>query len=165
MSATDSRLTLHSCVRDLWVAVAELVLSCNDDQPEEGDLASAEQVAQLTVEIQARLADVLAGFAGGPPVTREDALNELCRVERLIRDAGVIYWRDLRAYGPVRQLRGSTRRRGGAWPSWWSGVEQSLERCEGPLVAVDEAVGTAWHELMIPPLSEATRTNVPRRSL
>ena len=54
---------LHRAVRDLWLAVAELVLSTNDDQPEESDLASAEHVAQLAVEIQARLAEAMATFS------------------------------------------------------------------------------------------------------
>ena len=135
-------------MRDLWLAVAELVLSTNDDQPEESDLASAEHVAQLAVEIQARVAEALAGFAGGPPASTEDALRELCDVERLVREAGLIYWRDL-ARTPRLELRSSTqRRRRGAWPSWWSGVEQSLERCEEPLVAAGHAVGAAWHELV-----------------
>lgn len=164
MTADDSRTALHRAVRDLWLAVAELVLSTNDDQPEESDLASAEHVAQLAVEIQARLAEALAWFAGGPPASTGDALRELGGVERLLREAGLIYWRDLRAHGPVSQLRGSTRRRRGAWPSWWSGVEQSLERCEEPLIAAGRAVGTAWHELLIPPPTETTRTNISRRS-
>jgi hypothetical protein len=160
----DSRVALHLAMRDLWTAVAELVLSTNDDQPEESDLAAAEHVAQLAVEIQARLAEALARFAGTPPASTRDALCELRDLERLLREAGLIYWRDLRAYGPVSQLRGSTRRRGGAWPSWWSGVEQSLERCEEPLVAAGQAVGTVWHELVIAPPSGTTRTNIPRRS-
>jgi hypothetical protein len=160
----DSRVALHLAMRNLWTAVAELVLSTNDDQPEESDLAAAEHVAQLAVEIQGRLAEALARFAGGPPASTGDALRELRDLERLLREAGLIYWRDLRAYGPVSQLRGSTRRRGGAWPSWWSGVEQSLERCEEPLVAAGQAVGTVWHELVIAPPSGTTRTNIPRRS-
>jgi hypothetical protein len=164
MTVDDCRATLHRAVRDLWNAVAELVLSTNDDQPEESDLAAAEQVAQLAVEIQARLAEALAGFAGGPLASSEDALRELFDLERLLREASLIYWRDLRAHGPVSQLRGSTRRRGGAWPSWWSGVEQSLERCEEPLVAAGQAVGIAWRELVIPPPTETTRTNISRRS-
>jgi hypothetical protein len=164
VTVDDSRAALHRAVRDLWAAVAELVLTTNDDQPEESDLASAEHVAQLTVEIQARLAEALARFAGGPPASTEDALRELLDLERLLREASLIYWRDLRAHGPVSQLRGSTRRRRGAWPSWWSGVEQSLERCEEPLVAVGQAVGGAWHELVIPPPAETTRTNISRRS-
>ena len=164
MTVDDSRAALQRAVRDLWNAVAELVLSTNDDQPEEGDLAAAEQVAQLAVEIQARLAEALAGFAGGPLASSEDALRELFDLERLLREASLIYWRDLRAHGPVSQLRGSTRRRGGAWPSWWSGVEQSLERCEEPLVAGGQAVSTAWHELLTPPPTETTRTKISRRS-
>src|SRR5262249_39112850 len=155
---------LHRAVRDLWNAVAELILSTNDDQPEEGDLAAAEQVAQLAVEIQARLAEALAGFTGGPLASTEDVLRELFDLERLLREASLIYWRDLRAHGPVSQLRGSTRRRGGAWPSWWSGVEQSLERCEESLVSAGQAVSTTWHELLIPPPTEAARTNTSRRS-
>jgi hypothetical protein len=164
MTVDDSRAALHRAVRDLWNAVAELVLSTNDDQPEESDLAAAEQVAQLAVEIQARLAEALAGFAGGLPATVEDALRELADLERLLREASLIYWRDLRAYGPVSQLRGSTRRRGGAWPSWWSGVEQSLQRCEEPLVAAGQAVSTVWHELLTPPPTKPPRTNISRRS-
>jgi hypothetical protein len=164
VTVDDSRAALHRAVRDLWTAVAELVLSTNDDQPEESDLASAEHVAQLAVEIQARLAEALARFAGGPPASTEDALRELADLERLLREASLIYWRDLRAYGPVSQLRSSTRRRRGAWPSWWSGVEQSLQRCEAPLVAAGQAVSTAWRELVIPPPTETTRTNTSRRS-
>lgn len=151
MTVDDSRAALGRAARDLWLAVAELVLNTNDDQPEQSDLAAAEHVAQLALEIQARLADLLAKLAGNPPASIEDALRELCDVERLVREAGLIYWRDLRAHGPVAQLRGSTRRRSGAWPSWWSGVEQSLERCEKPLVAAGHAVGAAWHELVTPP--------------
>ncbi|WP_344114834.1 hypothetical protein [Kribbella alba] len=164
MTVDDSRAALQVALRDLWLAVAELVLNTNDDQPEESDLASAEHVAQLAVEIQGRLAEALARFDGSPPASVEEAMRELCDVERLVREAGLIYWRDLRAHGPVSQLRGSTRRRGGAWPSWWSGVEQSLERCEEPLVAAGQAVGAAWHELVTPPPTDTTRTNISRRS-
>lgn len=154
MTVDDSRAALHRAMRELWDAVTELVLSTNDDQPEESDLASAEHVAQLAIEVQGRLAEALAGLTGGAP------LHEVSDAERLVREAGLIYWRDLRAYGPVTQLRGSTRRRGGVWPSWWSGVEQSLERCEEPFVAAGRAVGAAWHELVSPPAT----TNTFRRS-
>ena len=41
MTVDDSRAALHRAVRDLWNAVAELVLSTNDDQPEQSDLAAA----------------------------------------------------------------------------------------------------------------------------
>ena len=164
MTVDGSRAALHRAVRDLWLAVAELVLSTNDDQPEESDLASAEHVAQLTVEIQARLAEALERLASVPAASVEEALRDLCDAERLLREAGLIYWRDLRAYAPASELRGSTRRRGGAWPSWWSGVEQSLERCEEPLVAAGQAVGTAWQELVTPPRPETASTNIPRRS-
>jgi hypothetical protein len=160
----DSREALHRAVRELWLAVAELVLSTNDDQPEESDLASAEHVAQLAVEIQARLAEGFDVFADGTPASTADALREVCDVERLVREAGLIYWRDLRAYDPIARLRGSTRRRSGVWPSWWSGVEQSLARCEEPLIAAGQAVGAAWYELANSPPTETTRTNIPRRS-
>ena len=51
VTVDDSRRALHRAVRDLWFAVAELVLSTNDDQPQQSDLAAAEHVAQLAVEI------------------------------------------------------------------------------------------------------------------
>jgi hypothetical protein len=164
MTVDDSRVALRRAVRDLWLAVAELVLTTSDDQPTESDLAGADHVAQLALEIQARLAEALDRFVSHPPDNVGAALRELCDVERLVREAGLIYWRDLRAHGPVSALRGSTRRRSGAWPSWWSGVEESLERCEEPLVAAAQAVGAVWHELVTPSPTRTTRTNIPRRS-
>lgn len=164
MTVDDSRTALHRAVRDLWLAVAELVLTTNDDQPEQSELAAAEHVAELALEIQARLAEALAGLTAGPPPTTDAALRQLCESERLVREAGVLYWRDLRAHRTVSQLRGSTRRRGGAWPSWWSGVEQSLDRCEEPFVAAGQAVTTAWLELVTAPSTHAPVTNIPRRS-
>ncbi|WP_344043757.1 hypothetical protein [Nocardioides panacihumi] len=148
MTLQESREALRLAVRNLWLAVAELVLNANDDQPVQSDLASAEHVAELAVEVQARLAQAVAGVDGASPVDARQASLELCEVERLLREAGLIYWRDLRAHGPVSQLRSSTQRRGGAWPSWWTGVEQSLQRCEEPLVAAGQAVGAAWRELV-----------------
>jgi hypothetical protein len=164
VTVDDSRAALDRAVRDLWLAVAELVLTTNDDQPVQSDLASAEHVAQLAVEIQGRIAEALACIAAGSPAGTGEPMRELCVIERLVREAGVLYWRDLRAHGPVTRLRASTLRRGGAWPSWCSGVEQSLERCEEPLVATAQAVGAAWHELLTVPPIDPTRTNVPRRS-
>jgi hypothetical protein len=164
MTINDSREALYRAVRDLWLSVGELVLSTNDDQPDESDLAAAEHIAQLAVEIQARLAEAMAGFTSGPPASTEDALREIYGVERLIREASFIYWRDLRAYRPISQLRSSTRRRGGAWPLWWTGVEQSLERCEEPLIAAGRAIGALWHELVTPLPTETTRTSIHRRS-
>ncbi|RZU11020.1 hypothetical protein EV645_6178 [Kribbella rubisoli] len=157
MTIEDRRTALHQALRALWLAVAELVLTANDDQPDESDLASAEHVAQLTVEIQARLAEAIAA-------QKESAAVELGQVERLVREASLIYWRDLRAHEAVSRLRGSTRRRGGPWPSWWSGVEQSLERCEEPLVAAGLAIGDAWHELVTGSSLTGTGTNTSRRS-
>jgi len=163
VTVDDSRAAVHRAMQDLWFAVAELVINANDDQPEESDLAAAEQAAHLSVEVQARLAEALGGITDNPPASPQDALRELSAVDRLLHEADLIYWRDLRAYGPVSQLRGSTRRRGGAWPSWWSGVEQSLERCEDPFITAGRAVGNAWHELVTAPLTETRRTNIARR--
>lgn len=157
MTIADRRTALRQALGTLWLAVAELVLTANDDQPVESDLASAEHVAQLTVELQARLAEALGAMSTGTG-------PELAEVERLLREANLIYWRDLRAHEAVSRLRGSTRRRGGSWPSWWTGVEQSLERCEDPLVAAGVAVGDAWHELVTGPWLMTARTNTSRRS-
>ncbi|MFF0267516.1 hypothetical protein [Kribbella sp. NPDC004536] len=160
MTIADRRTAVQQALRTLWLAVAELVLTANDDQPVESDLASAEHVAQLTVELQARLAEALSAVSTPPAGTG----LELAAVERLLREANLIYWRDLRAHEAVSRLRGSTRRRGGTWPSWWTGVEQSLERCEDPLVAAGTAVGDAWHELVTGPSLATARTNTSRRS-
>ena len=83
------------------------------------------------VEIQARVAEAwrIVAAAGEP----EDAMRGARRCRATVREAGLIYWRDLRAYGPVSQPRGS---HGGVGPArWWSGVEQRIERGEEPLVA------------------------------
>ena len=155
MTIADRRTAMHEALHALWLAVAELVLTANDDQPVESDLAAAEHIAQLTVELQARLAEAIAV---------QDTSVELPTVDRLLREANLIYWRDLRAHEAVWRLRGSTRRRGGSWPSWWSGVEQSLERCEEPLVTAGAAVGDAWHELVTELSSATARTKSSRRS-
>ena len=163
MTVEERRAALYEAVRELWLAVAELVLSTNDDQPVQNDLAPAEDVAELAVEIQGKLAEAMATLSAGPPETSRDALREVGVVESLVREASLIYWRDLRAYRPIAQLRSSTRRRKGVWPSWWFGVEQSLQRCEGPLVAVGETVGAALNELATPPQPDPTSLNIPRR--
>jgi hypothetical protein len=155
----DSRAALELTLRRLWLAVSELVLTTNEDQPEQSDLASAEHVAEVALEIQGRVAEALEVLARVGAAGRG-----IGDVERLLREAALLYWRDLRAYAPVSQLRGSTRRRGGAWPSWWSGVEQSLDRCEEPLVVAGRAVGDAWHELVTPPPTGTTRPDICRRS-
>jgi hypothetical protein len=147
---------VRRAVEDLWHAVAELVLTANDDQPEQGDLAAAEHVAEVVVELQGRLAQAREALAAGP-----EALPE---VDRCLREAGLLYWRDLRAHGPVSRLRGSTRRRGGDWPSWWFGVEQSVARCEEPLTVADQALGAAWQELAAASLTGTTRSDILRRS-
>lgn len=157
MSLDGSRAALRTALRELWLVVAELVLSTNDDQPEQNDLVSAENVAQLAVEIQGKLAEALTVLTDAPPVTRADALRELSAIEQFLREAALMYWRELRAHGPLTRLRGSTRRRGGAWPSWCTGVEQSLDRCEAPLVTAGRAVHAVMRELAGSPRSTVTR--------
>lgn len=157
MTIADRRTAMHEALHALWLAVAELVLTANDDQPVESDLAAAEHVAQLTIEIQGRLAEAIAAQDASAEV-------ELRDVDRLLREASLIYWRDLRAHEAVSRLRGSTRRRGGPWPSWWSGVEQSLERCEEPLVTAGLAIGDAWHELVAGLSLTGAGTNTRRSS-
>jgi len=164
MSLDGSRTALRRALRELWLVVAELVLSTNDDQPEQNDLVSAENVAQLAVEIQGKLAEALTVFAATPPQSTADALRELCAIEQLLREAALLYWRELRAHGPSTRLHGSTRRRGGAWPSWYSGVEQSLDRCEDPFAAAGRAVHAVMRELAAPASTGSLSSNVTRRS-
>ena len=157
MTIADRRTAMHEALHALWLAVAELVLTANDDQPIESDLAAAEHIAQLTVELQAHLAEAIAAADTSAEI-------ELPTVDRLLREATLIYWRDLRAHEAVSRLRGSTRRRGGLWPSWWSCVEQSLERCEEPLAAADHAIADAWHELVTGLSLAGAGTNTRRSS-
>lgn len=164
MTVDERRAALYEAVRELWLAVAELVLTTNDDQPEPNVLAPAEDVAQSAVEIQGRLAEALGALSSGAPDSVRDALHDVSVVERTVREAHLIYWRDLRAHRPVAQVRSSTRRRQGEWPSWWFGVEQSLQRCEKPFEGAGEAIGAALHELATPPQPDTTSTQIPRRS-
>jgi hypothetical protein len=157
---------LCSAIERLWLTVGELSLSANEDQPGDGDLAAAEYLAERVIEFQGRIAQARQHLAGLPPAVPEQGLvRGLPAMDALVRRTHAFYWRELRAYNAVAQLRAATRRRGGAWPAWWQGVEQSIERCEGPVADADEAVGSVWLELAERfAVKEVPESNTLRRS-
>ena len=73
----------------------------------------AEDVAELAVEIQAKLAEAMARCRPAHPKLAATPSAKSASWSSLVREASLIYWRDLRAYGPIAQLRSSTRRRKG----------------------------------------------------
>ena len=114
VTVDDSRAAVHRAMQDLWFAVAELVINANDDQPEESDLAAAEQAAQLSVEVQARLAEALGGITDNPPASPRG------------RAAGIVSRRSVAPRSRPHLLAGSPGVRPGLAATW---LNPSARRC------------------------------------
>ena len=71
----------------------------------------------------------------------------LADLQHQLTEASLRYWRGIRAYEPMTQLRSATRRRGGEWAAWFGSVQESATRCEAPLRRAEAACHVAWGEL------------------
>ena len=145
MTVDDSASGAAAGGRTLWLAVAELVLTTNDDQPEESDLASR-RPRRAGRRDPGRLAEAPGSLAGHRRSRSGDALREACAVELLVREAasstGATCARTARSpscAGPPGAAAEPGHRGG-------RGVEQSLSAARSRSSPAD-AVGTAWHEL------------------
>lgn len=136
---------LRTAITDLQRALAELVMTVREDQPEDSDLAALDSLAEAVCEVQA------AAAAAGEQI---DAVADAWQlpVALPLIDAAVAqcisrYWHDLRTYDSVHRLRLATRGRGREWVTWHRGLEESKLRCEGPLQRSGTAVSAAWREI------------------
>lgn len=149
MTIRTARAELERAVEEAWSAVGELVLIALEDQPAEGSLAAADDLAEQVSEIQGYLAEVRSALdRAGPSVdVTGDLPGVLPAVIAGLDGAVTRYWTRVRVHQPVAQLRAATVRLGGAWPDWWRSVEQTAARCEAPFARTAAAVQLCCQEI------------------
>lgn len=144
MSLESSYAELCTRCSDLEQAVTELVTIVHEDRPPGSEIAVIDALRETVSELQAatvRANELLA------QVTEPRAVpSYLGRIDDTIAVAERTYWRDLRAFGPISQLRRAERRDGREWHTWQRSVEASELRCEAPIAGARAAVQGAWRE-------------------
>ena len=144
MSLESTHAELQARCRDLEQAVTELVTIVHEDRPKGSDVAVVDALIETVSELQAaamRASELLA------QVTEpRDLPTCLGRVDEAVAAAEHIYWRDLRAFEPLNQLRHAARRGDLEWRTWQRSVETSQLRCEVPIRLTTEAARAAWRE-------------------
>jgi hypothetical protein len=144
MSLESSYAELRTRCRDVDQAVTELVTIVHEDRPRGSEIAVIDALRETVSELQAATVQANELLA---QVTDLRALpSYLGSVDEAVTTAERIYWRDLRAFGPVSHLRRAERRDGREWRTWQRSVEASELRCEVPLVEARGAVLRAWRE-------------------
>jgi hypothetical protein len=136
---------LGSAVDELWAAVCELVLIALEDAPRPADLAVADDLVDSVSGLQGDVVvwrDLLARSPG--PL---DAAA-LAQLQHQLAGTATRYWRSIRAYEPVAELRRAARSRNREWTAWVSSVRRSAARCEAPLWAAQTACNAALNELL-----------------
>jgi hypothetical protein len=164
MSLESAHTELRSRCRDLAQAVTELVTIVHEDRPQGSEIAVIDALTETVSELQAATvrAHELVGQVPEPRVLPA----YLGRIDEAVRSAERTYWRDLRAFGPLSQLRLAARRSGREWRTWQRSVEASQLRCELPIHEATEAVRLAWREaaellgLYLPPPTYASEPAV-----
>jgi hypothetical protein len=164
MSLESAQAQLRTHCRNLGLAVSELVTIVHEDRPADSDVAVVDALTETVSELQA------SAMAAGELVDRvadPRALpGRLGAIDAAVAACVTTYWRDLRAFGPISELRVAARRGRLEWRTWQLSVEDSQHRCELPLLETQAAVRAAWGEaagllaLYLPP----TQTTNPSDS-
>jgi hypothetical protein len=169
MSLESAHRELRQRCRELGDAVTELVTIVHEDRPQGSDVAVVDALTETVSELQSSAVAAaeqvdLVGEARALP-------GRLGLIDAAMAACATTYWRDLRAFGPVSQLRVAARRGGPEWRRWQHSVELSQQRCEQPLFEASAAVRAAWGEaaellgLYLPnPELLSTATTATRRS-
>jgi hypothetical protein len=144
MSLESALARLRSCCRDLSLAVSELVTIVHEDRPPDSDVAVIDALTETVSELQS---SAVAAAELVDHVAEPRALPaRLGAIDAAVADCATTYWRDLRAFRPISQLRVAARRGDLEWRTWQKSVEASQQRCELPLFETHAAVRTAWTE-------------------
>ncbi|MGC4109534.1 MAG: hypothetical protein QM747_03725 [Nocardioides sp.] len=144
MSLDSSYADLRARCRDLEQAVTELVTIVHEDRPHGSEIAVIDALGETVSELQA--ATVQANELLARVTEPRLVPAYLGAIDEAVATAEHIYWRQLRAFGPVSLLRRAERRDGREWPTWQRSVEASELRCELPLSEARAAVLRAWRE-------------------
>jgi len=162
MSLESAQGQLRVRCRELGEAVTELVTIVHEDRPTGSDVAVVDAFTETVSELQSSAMDA-AELVDGVPEPRALPAR-LSRIDEAVAGCAQTYWRDLRAFGPVSELRIAARRGRLEWRTWQRSVEASQLRCELPLLDAQAAVRSAWAEaaellgLYLPPPPAMTQT-------
>jgi hypothetical protein len=141
MTLVGAEQVLARAVEQLWQAVGELALTVYEDRPAAADLAVVDDLAEQVSELQGEV-------AAARGVLRAALVPDLPELAAHLDAATRRYWRRMRAYAPVAELRRAARRSGDAeLAAWQRSVETGAARCEEPLAACATAVNACWREV------------------
>jgi len=147
MTLLGAEQALTEAVELLWQAVGELALTVYEDRPAGADLAVVDDLGEQVSELQGEVAAARLLLRAAEGGTAVELVTCLPQVAALLDAAGRRYWRRLRAYAPVAELRRAARRGGAELPWWQRSVEAGAARCEEPLAACAAAVSACWREI------------------
>lgn len=145
MSMASAIAELKARSAEVAEAVTELVVVVHEDRPASSQIAVVDHLAEVVSELQATAVEVTQ-IVGGLSEPRQ-LPAQLEHVDRARATCAVTYWRDLRSYAPIHELRLSASRRDREWRSWERSVEVSLLRCESPITRLGDAIRAAWQEV------------------
>jgi hypothetical protein len=145
-------MSLQSALRDLREATAgfdqavtELVMIVHEDRPAKSEIAIVDHLAETVSELQADA--VLASQRAEAIEDHRHLAGRLWTVDEAIGSCVATYWRDLRSFTPIRELRRTAYSRDLEWRTWQRSLELSMLRCEAPLEHATQAVRAAWQEV------------------
>lgn len=145
MSLGSAVIDLRNVTSTLEQAVSELVMIAHEDRPVGSEVAIVDHLAETVSELQsaAVLAARHVAEIGGPRALP----NHLPDVDEAVAGCSTTYWRDLRSYAVLHDLRRTASRRGVEWRTWQQSIELSLLRCEAPVLQATRSVRSAWQEV------------------
>lgn len=145
MSMASAVTDLQARAAEAGQAVGELVVVVHEDRPASSQVAIVDHLAEVVSELQAAAVDVAQLVAAVSEPRQLPA--QLPHIDRARTACALVYWRDLRSYVPIHELRLSASRRDREWRSWERSVEVSMQRCEAPIMQLGDAVRAAWQEV------------------
>ena len=146
MTISHALQDLRDSTSRLSSAVTELVMIAHEDRPSAGiETAAVDAFAEQVSELQSSV--VVAVHELGRIEGLVHLADRMVRVDRAIAAAGLRYWRDLRSYDATATMRQAARRGGKDWRAWQVSIEQSLQRCEEPLIDATTDARAVWGEL------------------
>jgi hypothetical protein len=145
MSMTTALDGLRTANTALQQTIAELMMTVCEDRPDGSEIAAVDDLIDTISELQATAA--LVGAELGAIGDSRSLPAAMSRIGSATAECAVRYWRDMRAYPPVSQLRATARGRGRERAPRRPSQEDSEFGCEQPLLRTLDAVQLAWREI------------------
>jgi hypothetical protein len=145
MSLSSALHDLEESTTVLGDAVSELVMIVHEDRPSSSQIAIVDHLAEVVSELQADA--VLAAERLRQLTDPRQLADRLPYVDDALAACAETYWRELRAFARVSELRRTAATRGVEWRTWQRSLELSLLRCEAPVLRATAAVRSAWQEI------------------